>query len=78
MLYHEATFLEDMADRAELTYHSTAQQAATLAKKAKVGKLILGHFSTRYRNLDPVLQEARSVFKESYLGTEGEDFILME
>ncbi len=78
MLYHEATFLEDMADRAELTYHSTAKQAATIAKKAKVGKLILGHFSTRYKNLDPVVAEARSIFEKSYLGVEGEDFMLME
>lgn len=78
LMYHEATFLEDMAERADLTYHSTAKQAAQLAIKAKVGKLILGHFSTRYRDLDPVLDEARKVFKESYLGVEGEDFILIE
>ena len=78
MLYHEATFLEDMAERAELTYHSTAKQAAEIAKRAKVGKLILGHFSTRYRDLDPVLNEAREVFKESYLGQEGEEFVLIE
>ena len=78
LLYHEATFLEDMADRAELTYHSTAKQAAEFAKKANVGKLILGHFSTRYRNLEPVLEEARSVFAQSYLGVEGEDFVLMD
>lgn len=74
MLYHEATFLEDMKERAGLTYHSTAAQAATLAKKAGVGKLILGHFSTRYKDLSPVLTEALAVFKESYLGTEGSDF----
>lgn len=78
VLYHEATFMEDMADRAELTYHSTAKQAATIAKQAEVGKLILGHFSTRYKHLEPILEEARSIFKESYLGIEGEDFILME
>lgn len=78
LLYHEATFLEDMANRADLTFHSTASQAAKIARKAKVGKLILGHFSTRYRDLDPVLDEARKVFKESYLGVEGEDFILIE
>lgn len=78
LLYHEATFLDDMADRAELTYHSTAKQAAKLAMEAEVGKLILGHFSTRYRDLDPILKEARSIFEESYLGIEGEDFILME
>ncbi len=74
MLYHEGTFLEDMRDRAELTFHSTAAQAATLAKKAGVGKLVLGHFSTRYKELTPLLDEALNVFKESYLGLEGSDF----
>ena len=78
LMYHEATFLNDMIERAELTYHSTAQQAAELANKAKVGKLILGHFSTRYKDLDPVLEEARKIFADSYLGTEGKDFILLE
>ena len=75
MLYHEATFMEDMHERAGLTFHSTAAQAALLAKKAGVGKLILGHFSTRYKDLSPVLQEALTVFKESYLGTEGSQFL---
>ncbi|MEQ9377623.1 MAG: ribonuclease Z [Imperialibacter sp.] len=74
MLYHEGTFLEDMKERAELTFHSTAGQAATLALKAGVGKLILGHFSTRYKELNPLLEEALTVFKESYLGIEGTDF----
>jgi len=74
LLYHEATFLEGMKDRATLTFHSTAAQAATLASKAGVGKLILGHFSTRYKELDPVLEEALTVFKESYLGIEGSEF----
>lgn len=77
LVYHEATFMEDMAERAELTYHSTAKQAALFAKKARVGKLVLGHFSTRYKNLEPVLQEAREVFSESYLGLEGEEFVLL-
>ena len=77
MVYHEATFMDNMAERAELTYHSTAKQAALFAKKAKVGKLILGHFSTRYKNLEPVLREAREVFDECYLGLEGEEFVLI-
>jgi len=75
MLYHESTFLEDMKERAGLTFHSTAIQAATLAGKAGVGKLILGHFSTRYKELNPLLEEALTVFKESYLGIEGADFL---
>lgn len=74
MVYHEATFLEDMKDRAELTFHSTAAQAAAIASKAGVRKLILGHFSTRYKELNPLLQEALTIFKESYLAIEGNDF----
>lgn len=71
LLYHEATFTKDMAERAENTYHSTAEQAATIARKAGVAKLLLGHYSVRYRELDPILKEARKVFPESYLAIEG-------
>jgi len=78
LLCHEATFMDDMADRASVTFHSTASQAAALAKKAGVGKLIIGHFSTRYKNLDPVLDEARKVFKNTFLAIEGSDFPLVE
>ncbi len=74
LLYHEATFTEDMADRATLTYHSTAKQAAQLALEADVGKLLLGHFSTRFRELSPVLDEAKAVFPRSVLASEGEVF----
>ncbi len=74
ILYHEATFLNDMEERAGLTFHSTAAQAALLAKKARAKKLILGHFSTRYKDLSPVLEEALTVYEESYLGTEGSEF----
>ena len=74
MLYHEATFLDDMRERAELTFHSTARQAATFASKAQAGKLILGHFSTRYKELQPLRDEALTVFKESYLAIEGSEF----
>ncbi|NVK84231.1 MAG: ribonuclease Z [Cytophagia bacterium] len=76
MLYHESTFLEEHMDRASTTYHSTAKEAATIAKKAKVGKLLLGHFSARYKDIEPLQQEAREVFEESYLAIEGEEFIL--
>lgn len=76
MLYHESTFLEEHMDRASTTYHSTAKEAATIAKKAKVGKLLLGHFSARYKELEPIEEEAREVFTESYLAIEGEEFIL--
>ena len=76
MLYHESTFLEEHMDRATTTYHSTAKEAATIAQKARVGKLLLGHFSARYKELDPIQEEAREVFAESYLAIEGEEFIL--
>lgn len=76
LLYHEATFLEEHADRAGNTYHSTAKEAATIAKKAKVGKLILGHFSVRYKKLEPIREEAQTVFENSELALEGEEFIL--
>jgi ribonuclease Z len=78
LIYHEATFMDDMEDRAALTFHSTARQAATIAKRAGVEKLIIGHFSTRYKNLKPLLVEAKEVFENSYLGIEGCDFVLVD
>ncbi len=78
MLYHESTFTEEHMDRAANTYHSTAKEAATIASKAKVGKLLLGHFSIRYKDLNPILEEAKSVFKNSKLAIEGEEFELVE
>jgi ribonuclease Z len=71
LLYHEATFANDMKERAENTFHSTAEQAGMMAKKAQVNKLLLGHYSVRYRELDILLEEARRVFAESYLAIEG-------
>lgn len=74
MLYHEATFLEDEISKANDTLHSTAAQAALIAKKAEVRKLLLGHFSARYRDLQPVLEEAKKIFDNCVLATEGESF----
>ena len=71
VLYHEATFLHNLKDRAEQTYHSTAMQAAQVAKDAGAGHLIIGHFSARYKSLEPLLEEARSVFPDTELGLEG-------
>lgn len=71
MLYHEATFMEDMEKMAKETFHSTASQAAEIARKAGVKRLILGHFSSRYNNLSPLLKEAKAIFPESYLAEEG-------
>ena len=76
LLYHEATFLNESELRASNTYHSTASQAAKLAKESNAKKLILGHFSARYKDLTPFQVEARKVFNESYLATEGTTFNL--
>ncbi len=76
LLYHEATFLDDMKARAKQTYHTTALQAATIAKKAEVGKLVIGHFSARYKNLGPLLLEARSMFENTILANEGERIVI--
>lgn len=78
LLYHEATFADEMQDRATLTYHSTATQAATIARKANVGKLLLGHYSTRYKDLTLLQDEARILFPETYLTHEGETITLNE
>lgn len=67
LLYHEATFAETEKIRAKKTMHSTAAQAATIAKKAEVGKLLIGHFSARYANQQILLEEAASIFKETIL-----------
>jgi ribonuclease Z len=74
LLYHEATFMEDMAERAEATFHSTGKQAAKIAHIAEVGKLLIGHFSARYRDLEPLLEETKSVFQNTELATEGSIF----
>lgn len=64
LLYHEATYAEDMKGRASETFHSTAMEAATLAKKAGAKKLLLGHFSARYKELDKLKEEAARIFPE--------------
>ncbi|HSZ73006.1 MAG TPA: ribonuclease Z [Cytophagaceae bacterium] len=76
LLYHESTFTTDFEERAKETFHSTAAQAAQIAKDMQVKKLILGHFSARYKELHPLLEEARSVFPYSFLGIEGQTFIV--
>lgn len=76
VLYHEATFMDDMAERAAITFHTTARQAAEVAKRAEVNLLLLGHFSARYRELDPLQEEARTVFSNSKLALEGHTFAI--
>lgn len=76
LLYHEATFLDDHAIRATEVYHSTARQAASIAFQAGVGRLLIGHFSSRYKVFDAFLDEARSVFPETYLAEEGQTYVI--
>ncbi|SDI24151.1 ribonuclease Z [Chryseobacterium taeanense] len=67
VLYHESTFLHDLKEMADYTGHTTALEAATIARKADVGKLILGHFSNRYGDLTVFTDEARVVFPNTFL-----------
>lgn len=71
VLYHEATFAHSLAQLAKATGHSTALQAAKIAAKADVGKLIIGHLSSRYKHPEVLLNEARTIFPETYLAEDG-------
>ena len=74
LLYHEATFMNEAADRAVQTFHSTTLQAATIAQKAQVKNLLIGHFSAKYIDLELMLEEARTIFSRTQLAIEGEKF----
>jgi ribonuclease Z len=74
VLYHETTFLETEADKAEKTMHSTAKEAAAIALKANVGELILGHYSTRYSNIELFKEEAVTIFPNAVLADDGKTF----
>jgi len=71
MIYHETTYLDNLRERAEARFHSTTKQAAELAKKAAVKKLLIGHFSSKYDTLEEFEAEAREVFPEAELALEG-------
>ncbi|MBR6660564.1 MAG: ribonuclease Z [Bacteroidales bacterium] len=74
LLYHEATFMDDLASMAKATCHSTTYQAAKVARDANVGKLIVGHYSSRYSDLDKIIKEVREIFPNSELSKEGKVF----
>lgn len=74
VLYHESTFLETESHLAEKTMHSTAIQAATIAKKANVKNLVMGHYSTRYGNIELFKEEAQTVFDNVLLADDGKEF----
>jgi ribonuclease Z len=70
-LYHESTFLSEREDLAEKTKHSTAKQAAQIAKMSLVGKLVLGHYSSRYTDLELFRKEAQEIFQPVELAQAG-------
>lgn len=74
LLYHESTFMNDLAQIANERFHSTSTEAAKIAKMAQVKKLAIGHFSGRYRDLTPMLNEAKETFENAALATEGTVF----
>ena len=76
LLYHEATFSDELSDLALKTYHTTARQAAQLACEAGVKKLIIGHFSSRYKSVKPLVDEARVVFPNTFPANDGDRFEL--
>ena len=76
LLYHESTFLEVDRDMAAQVLHSTARQAAEIASKANAKKLVIGHFSPRYDDVELFLNEAKEVFAETYLANDGDEYFV--
>ncbi len=76
ILYHEATFAENLADRADATGHSTAAQAARIARDARASRLLLSHFSARYRRFNQLIEEAQAIFPESAAAEELARYVL--
>ncbi len=74
LLYHEATFTKEAVQRALDTYHSTTEQAGEIAKIVDAKQLLIGHFSSKYRELNPVLEETKEVFSNTKLAIEGDTF----
>lgn len=71
LVYHECTYLHQDADKAKARYHSTASEAAEIARMAGAGRLLLGHFSSRYKELTPFADEAQVIFPNSEVSVEG-------
>lgn len=74
LLYHEATFLDEMSDFAKKTLHSTAKDAATIAKMSNVKKLLIGHFSARFNDVKQFETEARTIFENTEAVYEGKKY----
>jgi len=71
IIYHETTYLDNLRERAESRFHSTSKQAALIAQKAGVKKLLIGHFSSKYDTLEEFEWEAREIFSNTELALEG-------
>ncbi|MEM9992419.1 MAG: MBL fold metallo-hydrolase, partial [Bacteroidota bacterium] len=76
LLYHEATYLERHAAQAVVSMHSTAKQAASIAQQARAKRLILGHYSSRYSNIELLRTEAETIFTHAELGIEGRTYVV--
>ncbi|MBO5686284.1 MAG: ribonuclease, partial [Alistipes sp.] len=76
LMYHEATYAAAEQRSAKDRGHSTTIDAAKAAVKAEAGRLLLGHYSSRYKQLEPLVEEARTLFTESYAAVEGETFTI--
>ena len=74
LMYHDSTYTTEFESLAKANFHSTSAQAAMCAKEANAKKLLLGHFSSRYKSLDEMLNEAREVFSNTFLAKEGTKF----
>jgi ribonuclease Z len=78
LLYFEATFADKDKKLARITSHSTTVQAATLAKNAGVGRLLIGHFSNRYKNIDILAREASAIFPQAFAVEDGDNYSIPE
>ncbi|MBQ2417158.1 MAG: ribonuclease, partial [Alistipes sp.] len=76
LLYHEATYTKEFAKDAKERGHSTAADAAQIAMTAEAERLIIGHFSSRYKSAEVLLDEAKAVFENTQLAEEGETYIV--
>jgi ribonuclease Z len=76
LMYHETTYLDNLKDKAAERFHSTSKEAATMALKANAKQLLIGHFSSKYENLDDFKTEARSIFPNTKIAKEGVSFMV--
>ena len=76
LLYHEATYAADEQRSARTRGHATTVDAAKAALKAEAGRLVIGHYSSRYKEVEPLVAEARALFAETYAATDGATFTI--